>query len=190
MTERTLTKSEYARHRDVSPAMVTHWHKAGRIKLTDDGRYVLADESDRMLAVSLSPDRGGKGGKSPPRALDRPQTSAATGQAPDDPPSPSASYTTVRTNREAFAAKHAELDYRARVGELVERSRYDRALADGMAPALARLDTLSARLGARVAAETDVRRVQSMIDDEVVSIRQEIADTLRAMLAAAGQTRQ
>ena len=174
-----VTKSEYARHREVHPALITRWSKNGRIKIVDG--KVDVEASDAMLKESMDPARGGRGGKRIPD-VDRGNTRSAP--ATVDP------YTRVRTFRESFNAKSAEVAYRKAVGELVEREPYNRALADMIGPALQRLDTMSARLGARLAAETDVRKCQDIIDDEVASIRTEIADSARAMIESAGKTKQ
>jgi len=185
-----MGKSEYARHREVSPAMVTHWRKADRIVFTANG-MIDVDASDALLAQTMDPARGGRGGKS-----DRQPLPVATTQrqleAPEPPrqtPQPD-QYTRVRTHREAFAAKTAEAVYRKMIGELVERTEYARGLAQNLGPALQRLDTISARLGSRIAAETDVRKVQDILDDDVVAIRQEIADYAQALIDGVPGTRQ
>jgi hypothetical protein len=55
-----ITKSEYARRRDVSPAMVSHWIRDGRLVLV--GNKVDADRSDEALAKWLDTRRGGRCG--------------------------------------------------------------------------------------------------------------------------------
>jgi hypothetical protein len=194
---RFATQAEYARHRDVSRAMISKLHKQQRLVLVDGKVDVQA--SDAMLAQSLDPSRGGKGGKSgrgdsgTPRqagatANDTPAASPLTGGPPAE--AASVSYSRVRTFRESFVAKTAEVEYRKMIGELVEREAYARALTANMGAALQRLDSISARLGARVAGESDVRKCMDMIDDEVMAVRQEVADIARAMAQAPGGTRQ
>lgn len=176
----TVSKSEFARLRGVSPAMVTKWIKAGRLVLTADGRRVNAAASLQRIAAGADPSRGGVGGHGPIGEA-FPPASVDVGPAPRQ----RATFNEVRTAREAYNVKQAELDYRERLGELVERDRYDRAIIDGVAPIMAALDTLSARLGPALAAESDARKVQNMIDAEVAAIRREMADTLRRMLTGA-----
>lgn len=179
-----MSRSEYARRRGVDPALVTRWAKAGRIVSVEGGK-IDAEASDALLASTMDPARGGRGGKSdragPPPAP-APQTQYQAPQ-PDQ-------YTRVRTHREAFAAKSAEAAYRKMIGELVERAEYARGLAQNLGPALQRLDTISARLGSRLAAETDVRKVQDILDDDVAAIRQEIADYAQALIDGVPVVRQ
>jgi hypothetical protein len=187
-----VSKAEYARHRGVSGAMVSHWTKAERIAVR--GGKVDLKASDAMLAASLDPARGGKGG-SPRGAQVSVGTDSSEGAAPSaSSAAPAATgpgpdtYTRVRTHREAFRAKTEEVDYRERIGELVERDRYNKALADGLSPVLAALDSLGPRLAPVLAAESDPRRIQSLVEDAIVNIRQDMADTLLRMVSGRAVT--
>lgn len=183
----TVSKSDFARLRGVTPAMVTKWIKQGRVVLTEDGKRVVAAPSLARIEQQRDPSRGGVGGRpagSASYALPA-ELEAGGGGAPAGGRGP-ASYAQVRTAREAYGVKQAELDYRERVGELIERKAYDRALADGLAPIVAGLETLSARIGPELAAETDPRKVQNLLDAAVAALRRDIADTLRRMISGAG----
>jgi hypothetical protein len=202
-----MRKGEYARHRNVTPAMVSHWTNAGRIVVRPDG-LVDVVASDARLAESLDPSRGGKGGKPNRRP---PETAAPVGRAAvaagdrgadsrrdpplagDDGAAPDdafGSFQAARTVRERFAAKAAELAYRKAAGDVVERSDVVRAIVDNLAPAVAKLDTLGARIATRIAGEPDARKVQSLIDAEVAAVRQEVADMAAALAQPAGRGRQ
>jgi hypothetical protein len=174
-----LSKSAYARSRGVSPAMVTHWIKHERIVATDFG-MIDVEASNALLAASNDPSRGGGTGRAPKKRL-----------APKEPAQTATqSYTDVRTEREKFTLKSQEVEYRRMVGELVERDEYTRGLSANVGPTLARMDTISARLASRLAAEVDVRKVTDMLDDEVAAIRQEVADFAQALIDRAGKKRQ
>jgi hypothetical protein len=172
-----VSKGDYARHRGVSAAMVSHWTKAGRIVIVDGKVDVSA--SDAALAASRDPARGGKGGKSNGTAVVAPPSGSTA-------PEPG-SYTDVRTTRESFNAKEAELDYLERVGKLVEREAYDRALSDALEPVMACLDRLAPVLGPLVTGETDARKVQNNIDDAVDGVRRDMESTIRALMAGAAR---
>lgn len=98
--------------------------------------------------------------------------------------------TDARTAQARNRAKLDALEYEERIGKLIERSSRDRAIADGLGPILSRLDGLPARAAPKIVGQTDVRRVIDALEDEVINLRQEIADTLRAMIAASGATKQ
>lgn len=178
---RVGSRVEFSRYKGCAPSLVTYWSKLGLLAFTPDGKVDFV-RSDALIAAHSAPDRGGRRGKPRTRTAEPPPPAQDVDAGP--------SYAKVRTAREAYAVKQAELDYRTRIGELVERAKYDKALADALGPALSRLDTLSARVAARVMGETDLRRAQTIIDDEVAAIRQEMADAVRALIATGGQTRQ
>jgi hypothetical protein len=187
---RLLTQAQYARHRGVTRAMVSKYGKSDRLVIVDGKVDVVA--SDALLAGSLDPARGGRGGKSDRQQVGRGAPSPAQAQqapAQRSAPGPD-TYSRVRTHREAFAAKTAEAEYRKMIGELVERDEYNRALTLNIGPTIQRLHAISARLGARVAAEIDVRKCVDMIDTEVESIIGEIADYAQALIDRSGKTRQ
>lgn len=181
-----ITRSEYARRRGVDPALVTRWAKADRLVVV--GKLIDAEKSDALLAQSMDPARGGKGGKS-----DRQPPAAAPAPAIEAPPQRSTqpdTYTRVRTHREAFAAKMGEAQYRKMVGELIERDEMRRGLFANLGPSLQRLDNMDVRLAARLAAETDERKCGDMVREEAQSIRQEIADYAQALIDGVGKTKQ
>lgn len=174
----TVGKSEFARLRGVSPAMVSKWISLGMLVLTPDGKRVVAAESLARIAARSDPTRGGRGGHT--QAPSQPASPSRGGRPPG---SGGISFADVRTEREGYAARQAELDYLERIGSLVERKAFERAIVDALAPMLQALESLSARIGPAVAAEADVRKVENLIDGEIATIRREIAETLRRMAA-------
>jgi hypothetical protein len=178
----TLSKSDFARHRGVSPAMVTNWKKSGRLVLTLDGQ-VDVKASDALLDAGNDPSRGGTVGRSTKQRPQEAATAPAGGSATQ-------SFTEVRTEREKFTLKTQELEYRIAAGEVVERSEYNRGLVANVGPTIQRIDTMDARLAARLAAETDVRKCGDMLREESISIRQEVADYAQALIDGAGKKKQ
>lgn len=175
----TTTKSEYAAHRGVSPAMITRWRKASRIVMVGDRVDVAA--SDALLNDTLDPARGGHGGKSGRTPLP-PQGQTA--------PSPDA-YTRVRTFREGFAAKTAEAVYRKMIGELVAMPDVTRALFDCLGPALQLLDTVPARVIPRIVPDpVEARKAHALLASEIAAIRDQVADVGAALAKKLGAGRQ
>lgn len=176
MSERTLvSKSEYARMKGVSPPAVTYWARDGRIVVVDG--KVDVEASDALLAKTGHPSHGGK------------RTDSA--EVIELPAGGSRERLLQSQSRRADTrAQLDELDLLERKGLLVERARYDEALADGLAPVMSQFETLSARLGPKLVGLTDLRRIQDLIDDEVAKLREETATTLRAMIAGADIVRQ
>jgi hypothetical protein len=187
-----MTRSEYAKHRGVSKPAVTQWAAAGRI-VTDESGDVVVEESDKRLAATIN-TRGGKRPRTDLQAA--PQTAPSEPVSTDAPTQgalmlqPGSSLTQARTAQAQSRARLDELDYVERVGILVERARYDQALADGLGPILSQLDSVASRIAPALVGQTDVRRVIDIIDAEIINLRQEIADKLRSLAIVAGATKQ
>lgn len=181
---RTLTRSQFARHRGVSAPAVTQWAQAGRIVLAPNGD-VIVDESDALLAATQTAHVGKRGAPAVSKRT-RGRPAAAYAAADGDPET----LTEARIAQARARARLDELEYRERAGELVERRRYDQALADAVAPILSRLDSLANRAAPKLVGIADMSHVIGVIDDEVIALRQDIADTLEAMSHAGGATKQ
>lgn len=172
-----VTRAEFSRRRGVSKAAVTGWAKDGRIKCAADGRVDVV-ASEKMLAEYVGGARGGArragqvGVQPPADGLGGGMGSAQLG-----------SLVQARTAVATIAARRAETEHQVRLGQLVERDRYAKAIEDGLAPILSALDSLPALIGPDVAAETDVRKVQNMLDDAIAKIRADMATTLQRLIA-------
>lgn len=171
-----VSKSQYARHRGVTPAAVTYWCRDKRIVVVE-GR-VDQEASDAALDKTLNPIHGGN------RVPEAEQIAAnISGDS-------RASLIRSKSRQSDLAADLLDLELREKRGQLVELPRVNQAIADGLATILSQLRTISVRTSPRLVGETDLRRVQDVIDEEVDKICQETADTLRAMITGAEVSRQ
>ncbi len=170
-----MTKSQYATYRGVSTAAVSQWIRGDRIVLTPNGLVdVMASDLKHAQTVQGEGVRGTPGPK--------------PGQAPGATAVQKDGITLIeaKITKARIESMVAQMDYQERVGKLVDREQYDRALAEALTPTISQLDTLSARIGSRVAAEAaagDARAVQQIIDEEVRRIRAGIAAALRELAA-------
>ena len=174
-----MTRAEFAQHCGVSKAAVTQWASAGRV-VCDSGGRVLVKESEQLLAETRS-KAGGK-----PRTTETPATSRSAPRAVLD----EATLTGAKTAQARARARLDEIELAERMGRLIDRERSDRAILDAVGPILTRFESLGARAAPKVVGQTDVRRIADAIDDEVLALRQELADTLKAMAASGKATKQ
>src|SRR5262245_9587699 len=98
-TPKGMSKAEYARHRRVSPAMVTKLANNGRLVMLPDGT-IDAKATDVLLAKVLDPARGGKGGKSDRTKSRATATKGKRAGAPKRVPH----FDSERTRREGYSA--------------------------------------------------------------------------------------
>lgn len=166
------TRAAFSRRMDVSKAAVTQWAKAGRLVCDDDGKVIVEPSLERLRESGGSTRGGAHKGGLPGGAGD---VKVAAGVAPG-------TLLAARTALATAQARKAETEQAARSGVLVERSRYAKALEDAMGPIFAAMAAVSALRGPDLAAETDVRKFQNMMDDVFDEIRRDIAATFRKLI--------
>lgn len=181
MGDLAVSKAEFAKRRGVTAPMVSKWARAGLLVYHADGR-VDPVASDAAIEAARHPSRGGKAG-----GLVGHKDASANAAAGVPSPSAGPTFTQVRTAREAYAVKAAELAYRKKVGELVEWAAVEKALSDAFGPIVTSIRSLSSRLATRVAAESDVRACTKLIDGDVDTVCQAAADAVRRLLETRGQ---
>ncbi len=172
-----MSRAQFARRRSVSRAAVTQWIAAGRVVLTDDG-LVDVTASEARLAQSAT-DRGGKR----EAGISGGVQSGGNGRTPRGALPEPGSLLHARTRRAQARGALDTLEYRERIRELVELAEVARALGDLTGPALLQLDGMPDRLDARLAAESDQRKVRQMLTDEIDATKQAIANIASALLA-------
>lgn len=185
MTTPTLVlKSEYARHRGVTPAQVTHWLNAGRIRIVD-GKVDLG-ASDAMLAATLDPVRGGRGGS---RAVAGERAAPKNASIQQVPPEASAASAAVIADKTASTALK-QLKLQRESGRLVNRDAYDLATMAMFAELRDQLLAIPRRLGLVLAAETSGNVCTDLLAAEITKVLNASADTLEAYAERVGETRQ
>jgi hypothetical protein len=169
-----MRKKDYAEHRKVTAARVSHWIRDKRLVLVGD--KVDVEASDRLLEATYDNARRPAGAD---RAADDDVEPAKRGR-PSHRDGSGRSYQDARRDRERWKAKSDELAYRREAGELVEWPSVQKALAAALAPIMSRLQGLPQRICRHVAG-TDVRRVQIAVEKDVQDACREVANALRAL---------
>lgn len=162
-----ISQAEYARRRGCSQPAVLYAVRDGRIKLVD-GKIDPA-QADREWAANsrARPDSkpAGRKGSNPPPPRAKPP-------APPSPP-PAAGQISVpdyqesRARREAADADKAEMEAAKMRGELVPAAAVRAEFAKALAAIRESLLTLPGRMAPVLAAESDARRVQTLLDTEI-----------------------
>jgi hypothetical protein len=166
----TETFKAYGARRGVSQQYISKLVKLGRIPLAEDGR-IDPETADAALAASTNSTRRAAQRETPvqaPLQLRYIETPLSKAKAEDA----------------EYAGKLRRLEYEREVGLLVEKTRIDKAIADGLSTILSQLRTISIRVSPKLVGSIDVRKIQDTIDEEVDRICQETADTLRAIAGA------
>lgn len=154
----------------------TNGGERGR-KGTRRGRKAQAPATPKPSTLTASPEtrtttakprgRWSKAAPSPPEAssIEAPKPAA---DAPE-PPLPAAGQGLIdaKTVRENWAGRRAELDYRQRAGELLDRAEVVKAIGDGARAVQERLLGLIPRLSQTLAPERPPHEVAMMLTEEI-----------------------
>lgn len=177
-----MNQKEYAAHLGVAPSRITALVQQGRIPKERDGSIdpakadaALGKSLDRAKQAALrgalatpSGEAGGRTAETPPQASD----GAPVGQ-----------FNRAKTVDATFVAKLRELEYRERIGGLIERDAYAKGCQDAAAAMAAELDNLVHRLAPVVAGESSISKCREIIAEEVFRARDTMANQLEALAA-------
>jgi hypothetical protein len=180
-----MTFTAYARRRGWTQPYVSQLVKAGVIPLSQD-RKIDPEAADAAVAAHRDPSKE--------HVVDRhaekraTQKAAATGALGKGPrkrgakaPVRQSEFQVARTMRETFAARQARLDYEREAGKLVERRRVDQAAADVASVVDRGLRKLVDGLASRLAAESDPRRIATILSTEIDAMRTQLADAVTSL---------
>jgi hypothetical protein len=143
--ELPMTIREYARHRGVSHTAVRKAIASGRIDSEPDGTIDPA-QADAMWESRTRKDVEPRVGPKP------------TG-GPD--------YHQARAVKETYAAKLAKLEYEIKTGKLLPKDEVDVCFFNRARELRDRIQMIPRRVAARLAAETDPRTVEEILDSEI-----------------------
>jgi hypothetical protein len=136
-----MTIREYARHRGVSHTAVRKAIASCRIELEPDGT-IDPEKADAMWENRTRTDVNPK----------------PTG-GPD--------YHQARAVKETYAAKLAKLEYEIKTGRLLNKDEVDVCFFNRARELRDRIQMIPRRVAARLAAETDARSVEDILDTEI-----------------------
>jgi phage terminase Nu1 subunit (DNA packaging protein) len=163
-----ITRAEYARRRGWSRAYVTQLVQAGRVALDGEGR-LDPDEADARLAAGRDPSvTNAKGPAGASGLIGTPP--------PPDRGDGVPTYMQARTLREAANAKLAQLEYRERSGQLLDRTAIEsEALALGRELRESLL-VIPPRLAQALAESADPHECETLLEAAIVEALEALAD--------------
>lgn len=159
-----MTVAEYAVHRGVSDSYIRRMRRSGKLVTDAAGKRVDVARSDALLDDITDPVRGG----------DRTPGAAARAELPLAHGGPSVQEA-VRRERLA-RARLAELELGEESGELTRTKGVERAVFTLVRQALNSMMNIPGRLRAKLAAESDPRAIEAMLEEEI----RRIAQTMQA----------
>ena len=159
-----MTTAEYAAHRGCSDSYIRRMRRQGKVVMADDGKRIRVAETDALLDDITDPARGGD--RTQPADLPPP---------PSAPPAGASVQEAMRRERLALA-RLAELKLGELSGQLTRADEVDRVLVTLVRQALNSMMGMGSRLRSKLAAETDPRACEALLDAEI----RQIADNMQA----------
>ncbi len=175
-----MTVLEYSLHRGVSDSYVRRMRREGRL-VCASGKLIDVAASDAMLDATSDPTRGG----------DRSGKHEAAHAAAGAPLAAVAAISDAVDLREAMRrerlarARLAELELGEQAKQLARVKQVDRDVFTVARQALERLRTIPSRLRTALAAESDPRACEALLDAEVAKVCAELQKAAAAMGAPA-----
>lgn len=184
-----MSMREYSRHRGVTLRAVQKAVQDERIKIDSSEtrgkkifHFIDSDAADQAWTDNTDPNQQ--------RAATRGEMMEAEEQPAEHVGAKSkmpegGKFQQARTVRELFAAKTAELDYKRRNGELIDKHKVEVAAAATYSIVKQNLMGISSRVGAVIAAKVsaqfpeiklDDRDIMDIIDAEVIASLKELSD--------------
>lgn len=175
-----LNQKEYAAHRGVSAPYINKLVKQGAIPIGADGK-IDPNAADRALAAQSDPGKAGVVASNASRrgtaAPSAPPATPPTKELPaGDALTPVGPFHRAKTVDAEYAAKLRELDYRQRIGSLIDRDAYAKGCEDAAVALGKELDNMIHRLA-------NITGQRELIAAEVFRARDAMADTLEALAA-------
>lgn len=179
MVDKTMTQTEYARHKGVELAAVKRAINEGRlpkhcIKIGSNQRkFILVGEADKFweqntiinnkneLRQKALPLKG------EPKQVASPQADQSD-EDDEDPNAPS--LTKFRTVREGYTAKMAQLAYEEKIGKLVPVDEVRKAATEIGTNIRNALENFADKLAPIMAAETNIDKCHRIITDEIRAV--------------------
>lgn len=178
-SEMAMSVVAYAEHRGCSDSYIRRMRRLGKLVMHADGKRILVAQSDALLDDITDPMRGG----------DRTPGAELRGAAPAAPSLPAGVPSVQEAmRRERLArARTAELELGELAKELTRTKGVERAVFTLVRQALNSMMNLPGRLRAKLAAESDPRAIEAMLDTEIRQIADTMQKGARDLLAPAAR---
>lgn len=172
-----LSITAYARHRGVSHVAVLKALKTGRIAKEADGS-IDPEKADAAWERNTNQAQRGRAKKQ-----DKPQPEVPDAESHVGPPivNSGPSFAQSRAIKEAYNARLAKLSYEEKSGALVRTDSVKVAWFNTLRVLRDRALNLPDRLAPMLAAETDLKIVRDMLDDELRTILNDAADAVAGL---------
>lgn len=177
MIDRTMTQTEYARHKGVELSAVKRAINEGRlpkhaIKIgSNDRKLILVSEADKFWEESTVVNNKNELRQKTFLPNEKQTSRARADQGDESEADPSApTLIKIRTVKEGYAAKTAQLEYEEKVGVLTPTADVRKAALEIGSNIRSTLENFADKLSPLMAAETNIDKCHKIISDEIRNV--------------------
>lgn len=183
-----VSRKAFARILGAAPSYITQLQEEGRLVLSADGKKVRVEESLALIRGTADPSKAGVAERHAAARGAPTGAAAADDQDGDDAmPSDPVQGGDARRRAKALAdkaetdAKAAELDYRQRVGELLEAAEVEHLIKSAVATFRGGLESLPDTLAPELSALSDEGRIRVVLGEAIEHRLEELSRAFGAI---------
>ncbi len=183
-----VSRKAFARILGAAPSYITQLQEEGRLVLSADGKKVRVEESLALIRGTADPSKAGVAERHAAARGAPTGAAAADDQEGDDAmPSDPVQGGDARRRAKALAdkaetdAKAAELDYRQRVGELLEAAEVEHLIKSAVATFRGGLESLPDTLAPELSALSDEGRIRVVLGEAIEHRLEELSRAFGAI---------
>ncbi|PRH82619.1 hypothetical protein [Arenimonas caeni] len=183
-----VSRKAFARILGAAPSYITQLQEEGRLVLSADGKKVRVEESLALIRGTADPSKAGVAERHAAARGAPTGAAAADDQDGDDAmPSDPAQGGDARRRAKALAdkaetdAKAAELDYRQRVGELLEAAEVEHLIKSAVTTFRGGLESLPDTLAPELSALSDEGRIRVVLGEAIEHRLEELSRAFGAI---------
>lgn len=183
-----VSRKAFARILGAAPSYITQLQEEGRLVLSADGKKVRVEESLALIRGTTDPSKAGVAERHAAARGAPTGAAAADDQDGDDAmPSDPVQGGDARRRAKALAdkaetdAKAAELDYRQRVGELLEAAEVEHLIKSAVATFRGGLESLPDTLAPELSALSDEGRIRVVLGEAIEHRLEELSRAFGAI---------
>lgn len=176
----TMTKSEFARHINVTPGYVTQMNASGRLVM--EGNKVNVEESIKRIEDTRDPSKSGVADRHSKNRenKDNPKVDS---DSENKTFSESSAYHEHKTIKEKYNALQAKIAYEKELKQLLPADDVRQAVMDGDTIIRSRIESLPDMLAPQLAAELDEQRVRAILTEQIELLLMDLSSSFNKLAA-------
>ena len=178
MTQKSLTKANYARHIGKSRQYVNELVRNGRTVQNSQG-LILVAETDALVFETSDPSKVGVVERHANERAEKQDTEITAADL--KPIGNIPAFQESKARKEFYAAENAEIEYKKAKGELLLASDVQATVMRSDSIIRSKLESMPLMLAPMLAHETDIKRIETIITEFIEHALTELSNSFKKM---------